>query len=209
MVALEHGFMRVRCEVCHAETLVAFSWPLLRIPAHAAFVHPCTARRPTAMAPRTSCSSPSGRTRPQAARESHALSWDTSLYPTPDGAACGCADQQSCRFVMGYSPPTVTGAHRSSRPDAVAVVAHCAPTRHHRLAIPIAQELGTAPQAGIRRRNLCALRRTAEGDRQHRSPGGDQDHPRPPGQDLAPNTRPVGLATCRARTAHHAIRSDG
>ena len=28
---LEHGFLRVRCESCHAEKLVAFSWPLLRI----------------------------------------------------------------------------------------------------------------------------------------------------------------------------------
>lgn len=30
---LEHGFLRVRCDVCHAEHLVAFSWPLSRIPA--------------------------------------------------------------------------------------------------------------------------------------------------------------------------------
>ena len=28
---LEHGFLRVQCESCHAEHLVAFSWPLLRI----------------------------------------------------------------------------------------------------------------------------------------------------------------------------------
>jgi len=28
---LEHGFLRVRCESCCAEHLVAFSWPLLRI----------------------------------------------------------------------------------------------------------------------------------------------------------------------------------
>jgi ribosomal protein S27E len=37
---LEYGFLRVRCEDCHHEHLVAFSWPLLRIHAHAAFVHP-------------------------------------------------------------------------------------------------------------------------------------------------------------------------
>jgi hypothetical protein len=30
---LEHGFLRVRCDSCHAECLVAFSWPLSRIPA--------------------------------------------------------------------------------------------------------------------------------------------------------------------------------
>ena len=30
---LEYGFLRVRCEDCHYERLVAFSWPLLRIPA--------------------------------------------------------------------------------------------------------------------------------------------------------------------------------
>ena len=35
---LEHGFLRVRCADCHAERLVAFSWPLLRIPALAALV---------------------------------------------------------------------------------------------------------------------------------------------------------------------------
>ena len=28
---LEQGFLRVRCESCHRERLVAFSWPLLRI----------------------------------------------------------------------------------------------------------------------------------------------------------------------------------
>jgi ribosomal protein S27E len=28
---LEYGFLRVRCEDCHHEHLVAFSWPLLRI----------------------------------------------------------------------------------------------------------------------------------------------------------------------------------
>ena len=39
---LEHGFLRVRCDTCHAERLVAFSWPLMRIPALAALVHPCT-----------------------------------------------------------------------------------------------------------------------------------------------------------------------
>jgi hypothetical protein len=26
-----HGFLRVRCEACHDEKLVAFSWPLLHI----------------------------------------------------------------------------------------------------------------------------------------------------------------------------------
>ena len=35
---LEHGFLRVRGADCHAERLVAFSWPLLRIPAPAALV---------------------------------------------------------------------------------------------------------------------------------------------------------------------------
>ncbi|MEX0964708.1 MAG: transposase, partial [Pseudohongiellaceae bacterium] len=42
---LEHGFLRVRCESCHHEKLVAFSWPLLRIPAPAALVRPCTSQR--------------------------------------------------------------------------------------------------------------------------------------------------------------------
>jgi ribosomal protein S27E len=37
---VEYGFLRVRCEDCHHEQLVAFSWPLLRIHAPAAFVHP-------------------------------------------------------------------------------------------------------------------------------------------------------------------------
>jgi ribosomal protein S27E len=37
---LEYGFLRVRCEDCHHEHLVAFSWPLLRIYSPAAFVHP-------------------------------------------------------------------------------------------------------------------------------------------------------------------------
>jgi ribosomal protein S27E len=37
---LEYGFLRVRCEDCYHEQLVAFSWPLLRIHAPAAFVHP-------------------------------------------------------------------------------------------------------------------------------------------------------------------------
>ena len=37
---LEHGFLRVRCENCHVEFLVAFSWLLLRIHAPAALVHP-------------------------------------------------------------------------------------------------------------------------------------------------------------------------
>lgn len=37
---LEHGFLRVRCEFCHAEHLVAFSWPLPCILAPAALVNP-------------------------------------------------------------------------------------------------------------------------------------------------------------------------
>jgi hypothetical protein len=41
---LEHGFLRVRCDSCHAEHLVAFSWPLLRIHAFAAFVNPFTSQ---------------------------------------------------------------------------------------------------------------------------------------------------------------------
>jgi hypothetical protein len=41
---LEHGFLRVRCEDCKQEHLVAFSWPLLRIPAPAAFVIPFTSQ---------------------------------------------------------------------------------------------------------------------------------------------------------------------
>ena len=41
---LEHGFLRVRCDTCHAEHLVAFSWPLLRIPAPAALVIPFTSQ---------------------------------------------------------------------------------------------------------------------------------------------------------------------
>jgi hypothetical protein len=43
---LEHGFLRVRCDTCHAEHLVAFSWPLLRIPALAALVIPFTSQAP-------------------------------------------------------------------------------------------------------------------------------------------------------------------
>ena len=39
---LEHGFLRVRCESCHAEHLLAFIWPPMRIPAPAAFVIPFT-----------------------------------------------------------------------------------------------------------------------------------------------------------------------
>jgi hypothetical protein len=42
---LEHGFLRVRCDSCHAEHLVAFSWPLLRIPAPVAFVIPSRHKR--------------------------------------------------------------------------------------------------------------------------------------------------------------------
>ena len=41
---LEHGFLRVRCTDCHAERLVAFSWPLLHIPALAALVIPFTSQ---------------------------------------------------------------------------------------------------------------------------------------------------------------------
>ena len=41
---LEHGSLRARCETCHAEHLVAFSWPLLRIPAPAALVNPFTSQ---------------------------------------------------------------------------------------------------------------------------------------------------------------------
>ena len=41
---LEHGFLRVRCESCHVEHLVAFSWSLLRIPAPAALVIPFTSQ---------------------------------------------------------------------------------------------------------------------------------------------------------------------
>jgi hypothetical protein len=36
----------VRCDTCHAEHLVAFSWPLLRIPALAALVIPFTSQAP-------------------------------------------------------------------------------------------------------------------------------------------------------------------
>ena len=48
---LEHGFLRVRCESCHDEKLVAFSGPLLRIPAPAAFVNPFTSQE-TRLSPR-------------------------------------------------------------------------------------------------------------------------------------------------------------
>ena len=41
---LKHGFLRVRCDTCHAEHLVAFSWPLLRIHAPAALVNPFTSQ---------------------------------------------------------------------------------------------------------------------------------------------------------------------
>jgi len=43
---LEHGFLRVRCEDCKHEHLVAFCWPLLRIPARAALVIPFTSQAP-------------------------------------------------------------------------------------------------------------------------------------------------------------------
>jgi hypothetical protein len=36
----------VRCDTCHAEHLVAYSWPLLRIPAPAALVIPFTSQAP-------------------------------------------------------------------------------------------------------------------------------------------------------------------
>ena len=42
---LEHGFLRVHCADCHAERLGAFSWPLLRTPALAAFVIPFTSQK--------------------------------------------------------------------------------------------------------------------------------------------------------------------
>lgn len=45
----------------------------------------------------------------------------------------------------------------------------------------------------------CARCGADEDRRQHRRPGGDQDDPRPPGQDRVPNARPAGLATRRAR----------
>jgi hypothetical protein len=41
---LEGGFLRVRCDNCYAERLVAFSWPLLRIPAPAALAIPFTSQ---------------------------------------------------------------------------------------------------------------------------------------------------------------------
>jgi hypothetical protein len=43
---LEYGFLRVRCEDCHHEHLVAFSWPLLRIqrPRHLSILHVITPR---------------------------------------------------------------------------------------------------------------------------------------------------------------------
>jgi hypothetical protein len=44
---LEYGFLRVRCEDCHHEHLVAFSWPLLRIPMrprHLCILHVITQR---------------------------------------------------------------------------------------------------------------------------------------------------------------------
>ena len=43
---LEHGFLRVRCDTCHAEHLVAFSWSLLRIHAPATLVIPFTSQTP-------------------------------------------------------------------------------------------------------------------------------------------------------------------
>jgi len=42
---LDHGFLRVRCQDCRAERLVALSWSLLRIPALATLVNPFTSHR--------------------------------------------------------------------------------------------------------------------------------------------------------------------
>jgi hypothetical protein len=52
---LEQGFLRVRCEDCKHEHLVAFSWPLLRIPARAALVIPFTSQAPRLL-PELRCS---------------------------------------------------------------------------------------------------------------------------------------------------------
>ncbi|MCP4378530.1 MAG: hypothetical protein GY794_20435 [bacterium] len=41
---LEPGFLRVRCDTCHSEHLVAFSWPLMHFLAPAALVVPCTSQ---------------------------------------------------------------------------------------------------------------------------------------------------------------------
>jgi hypothetical protein len=41
---LAHGFLRLRCDTCREDHLVGFSWPLLRIPAPAAFVNPFTSQ---------------------------------------------------------------------------------------------------------------------------------------------------------------------
>ena len=41
---LDHGFLRVRCQDCSTECLVAFSWSLLRIPAPATLVIPFTSQ---------------------------------------------------------------------------------------------------------------------------------------------------------------------
>ncbi len=41
---LEDDFLRVRCDTCHSEHLVAFSWPLLRILAPAVLVIPFTSQ---------------------------------------------------------------------------------------------------------------------------------------------------------------------
>jgi hypothetical protein len=56
---LEHGFLRVRCEDCRAETLVAFSWPLPRIHAPAAFVIPFTSQA-SRILPELRCTSHGG-----------------------------------------------------------------------------------------------------------------------------------------------------
>ena len=41
---LEHGFLRIQRGNCHHEHLIAFRWPLLRVPAPAALVNPFTAQ---------------------------------------------------------------------------------------------------------------------------------------------------------------------
>jgi hypothetical protein len=41
---LEHGFLRVRRDTCHAEYLIVFSWPLMRMHAPAAVVKPFTSQ---------------------------------------------------------------------------------------------------------------------------------------------------------------------
>ena len=69
------------------------------------------------------------------------------------------------RAFTGCSPPTVTGAHRSPRPDAVASVAHCAPTRHHRLASPIAPGVGHSASSACSTSTLKPARTAAHRSR--------------------------------------------